>query len=82
MKKETDYTNIIRELSLNNRMSTLDAVRKCGTTKLPTRIGEIEKKHNIRFKRVWSTSYTSHKKFYVYSLSQKDLKMLMKIYGL
>lgn len=50
--KETQYVRIVRQLSKRNRISPADCLRRpCITTKLSTRIGEIEKKTGIVFVR-------------------------------
>lgn len=50
--KETQYVRIVRVLSKCNRITPADCLRKPFiTTKLSTRIGEIEDKTGIVFKR-------------------------------
>lgn len=79
-KKETQYVRIVRLLSQNNRISPRDCIRNAAgmiTTKLSTRIGEIENKTGIVFNR----KRDPKTRFMVYSCySVDDLETLRAAY--
>ena len=76
--KETQYVRIVRLLSKRNRISPADCLRyPCITTKLSTRIGEIENKARIIFKR----ERNPETRFMEYSCyTPDDLELLRAMY--
>lgn len=76
--KETQHVKIVRLLSKYNRISPADCLRRpCITTKLSTRIGEIEDRTGIVFKR----ERDPETRFMTYScFTPDDLITLCQIY--
>lgn len=66
---------IVRLLLQGKTLTTYEAAVKRITTKLPTRIGEIERTLNVKFKREKSkdNNVATH---YVYSIGKANKKIL------
>jgi len=77
--KLTDYQKIALALKKHKSLTTLHAAIHVGTTKLPTRIGELEYAYKIEFKRIWEENETTKKKYIRYSLTVSQLKELFKL---
>jgi predicted phage gp36 major capsid-like protein len=81
--KQTQKGAILNALLRGKKLTTLEAVADFGTTKLPTRIGEWEKKYKFRCHREnvkFKTRYGTHSDFNVYQMKKSDrIKVIAKI---
>ena len=73
---------ILNALLNGETLTTLTAVKDFGTVKLPTRIGEFEKKYDfecIRQEVEFKTRYKTKGRFLLYSMRKKDAIRVKKI---
>lgn len=83
MKANNATHAILGALANGEKLTTMNGFRDFGTSKLPTRIGELERKYAFtchRKKVRFRTRFGLSEECFEYSIDKKYQKKLMKIY--